>query len=75
MLNDTTPITSDQYLTPNQVTQHGKYWYYRPDSNKMSEVLVDYLTKDVLQVQFRENSYPTDLSDIPAYARFIKIKE
>lgn len=75
MLNDYTSITSERTLFPNEVTEHGRYFYYLPNQNKMREVEVDYFTKPVLQVKFSDNTYPTDLIDIPMYARFIKIDE
>ncbi len=73
MLNDMEFISSAKSLFANEITEYGQYWYYRPDEMKMREVRVDYFTKDVLQVKFVEGMFPTDLSDIPAYGRFIKI--
>jgi len=74
MLNDFTTISSEETLFPNEVREHGKYYYYLPDQNKMREVEVDYYTRPVLQVKFSDDLYPTDLSDIPMFARFIKIE-
>ncbi len=75
MLNDMESISSENHLFPSEITEYGKYWYYTPADMKMREVRIDYFTKPVLQVQFINGLNPTDLSDIPMYARFIKIKE